>query len=154
MGAERTPVYDKSWQVEDPNTFGTDEYVKWCRKVGAEPYICTNAGTGNPEEMSDWVEYCNLSIGKYGRKRMANGHVEPMSRKIKATYLQVAFILRTLTSLCACYLSVMLYFCNLFHFVHDVRDVFFVYRSVIFVLVDVELYQVQLVVVEFYFHLS
>lgn len=77
VGPERTPVYDKSWQVEDPNTFGTDEYIKWCRAVGTEPYICTNAGTGTPEEMSDWVEYCNLSIGKYGRMRMANGYTEP-----------------------------------------------------------------------------
>lgn len=25
-----------------------------------EPYICANAGTGTIEEMSDWVEYCNL----------------------------------------------------------------------------------------------
>ena len=57
IGPERTPVLDKSWGVEDPNTFGTDEYIKWCRKVGCEPYICTNAGTGTPEEMSDWVEY-------------------------------------------------------------------------------------------------
>lgn len=81
VGRERTPVYDKSWQVEDPNTFGTDEYVKWCRKVGTEPYICTNAGTGTPEEMSDWVEYCNLTIGKYGRMRMANGHEKPYGVK-------------------------------------------------------------------------
>ena len=59
MGAQRKPAYDKAWQVEDANTFGTDEFVQWCRLIGAEPYICTNAGTGTPEEMSDWVEYCN-----------------------------------------------------------------------------------------------
>ena len=29
VGPERTPVFDKSWGVEDPNTFGTDEYIKW-----------------------------------------------------------------------------------------------------------------------------
>ncbi len=81
VGAERTPAYDKAWQVEDPNTFGTDEYITWCRKIGAEPFICTNAGTGTPEEMSDWVEYCNLSIGKWGRMRMANGHTEPYNVK-------------------------------------------------------------------------
>ena len=55
-----SPVFDKAWGVEDPNTFGTDEYVEWCRAIGAAPYICTNAGTGTLEEMSDWVEYCNL----------------------------------------------------------------------------------------------
>jgi alpha-N-arabinofuranosidase len=81
VGPERQPVYDKTWQVEDPNTFGTDEYIKWCRKVGCEPYICTNAGTGTPEEMSDWVEYCNLSVGKWGRMRMANGYAEPHNVK-------------------------------------------------------------------------
>lgn len=81
VGPERTPVYDKTWQVEDPNTFGTDEYIKWCRKVGCEPYICTNAGTGTPEEMSDWVEYCNLNIGKFGRLRIKNGHTEPYNVK-------------------------------------------------------------------------
>ena len=34
VGNNRQPVYDKTWQAEDPNTFGTDEYVKWCRKIG------------------------------------------------------------------------------------------------------------------------
>lgn len=51
VGQKRTPMFDKSWRVEDPNTFGTDEYIKLCRKIGCEPYICTNAGTGTPEEM-------------------------------------------------------------------------------------------------------
>lgn len=81
VGPNRTPVYDKTWQVEDPNTFGTDEYIKWCRKLGCEPYICTNAGTGTPEEMSDWVEYCNLNVGKYGRMRIKNGYTEPYGVK-------------------------------------------------------------------------
>ena len=68
VGEERTPSFDKAWRVEDPNTFGTDEYIKLCRKIGCEPYICTNAGTGTAEEMSDWVEYCNLeSEGKNAR---------------------------------------------------------------------------------------
>lgn len=78
VGKERRLAYDKAWRVEDPNTFGTDEFVAWCRKVGAEPYICTNAGTGTPEEMSDWVEYCNLpSAGHWAKLRQANGHARP-----------------------------------------------------------------------------
>ena len=78
VGEERTPSFDKAWRVEDPNTFGTDEYIKLCRKIGCEPYICTNAGTGTAEEMSDWVEYCNLeSEGKNARERIRNGHQEP-----------------------------------------------------------------------------
>ncbi len=82
VGKNRVPAYDKSWHVEDPNTFGTDEYIAWCRKIGAEPFICTNAGTGTPEEMSDWVEYCNLrDMGKYAKMRISNGHTEPYNVK-------------------------------------------------------------------------
>lgn len=77
IGENRRPAWDKAWRVEDPNTFGTDEFVKWCRKVGCEPYICTNAGTGAPEEMGDWVEYCNLPCGEWGRRRIKNGFAEP-----------------------------------------------------------------------------
>ena len=81
VGPDRQPVYDKTWQAEDPNTFGTDEYIKWCRKVGCEPYICTNAGTGTPEEMSDWMEYCNLNVGKWANLRKQNGHDDPYNVK-------------------------------------------------------------------------
>jgi alpha-N-arabinofuranosidase len=78
VGPDRQPSYDKAWRVEEPNTFGTEEFVAWCRLIGAEPYICTNAGTGTPEEMSDWVEYCNLDgAGRWSRLRQANGHPEP-----------------------------------------------------------------------------
>ncbi len=59
VGAVRKPVPDPVWGVTDPNTFGTDEFVEWCRRVGCEPYICTNAGSGTPEEMRDWVAHCN-----------------------------------------------------------------------------------------------
>lgn len=78
VGKNRIPSFDKAWRVEDPNTFGTDEYIKLCRKIGCEPYICTNAGTGTAEEMSDWVEYCNLKEeGRYAKWRIANGCKEP-----------------------------------------------------------------------------
>ena len=78
VGPERRPSFDKAWRVEDPNTFGTDEFIEWCRAIGAEPYICTNAGTGTPEEMSDWVEYCNLkSEGYWARLRQGNGYADP-----------------------------------------------------------------------------
>jgi len=78
VGPHRTPFFDKAWRVEDPNSFGTDEFVELCRKIGCEPYICTNAGTGTAEEMSDWVEYCNLeNEGEFARWRIANGYEKP-----------------------------------------------------------------------------
>lgn len=78
VGKTRIPYYDKAWKVEEPNTFGTDEFISFCHKVGCEPYLCTNAGTGTPEQMSDWVEYCNLrEMGEFARQRAANGFPEP-----------------------------------------------------------------------------
>jgi len=44
--------------VED-NSFGTHEFVGLCRKIGAEPYFAGNVGSGSPEELRDWIEYCN-----------------------------------------------------------------------------------------------
>ena len=79
VGKDRQPSFDKAWGVEDANTFGTDEFVEWCRLAGVEPYICGNAGTGTPEEMSDWVEYCNQTQGRWARLRMANGHAAPFN---------------------------------------------------------------------------
>ena len=75
VGKNRTPYFDKAWRVEDPSTFGTDEYIELCREIGCEPYICTNAGTGTAEEMSDWVEYCNLeNEGEFAKWRIENGY--------------------------------------------------------------------------------
>ena len=80
VGKERRPFHDLAWRVEEPNTFGTDEFVSWCREVGAEPFICANAGTGTPEEMAQWVEYCNLTdTGPWARERIKNGSKKPHS---------------------------------------------------------------------------
>jgi len=79
VGNERKPTRDMVWGVEDPNTFGTDEFVAWCRLVGCEPYICTNAGNGTPEEMRDWVEYCNATRGRWAEIRMAGQHPQPLN---------------------------------------------------------------------------
>ncbi|GGF93877.1 alpha-L-arabinofuranosidase C-terminal domain-containing protein [Paenibacillus abyssi] len=82
VGKNRVPYFDKAWRVEESNEFGTDEFMEYCREIGAEPYICTNAGTGTPEEMSDWVEYCNLeSEGKWAKLRIENGYKEPFKVK-------------------------------------------------------------------------
>ena len=78
VGPQRQPSYDKAWRVEEPNTFGTDEFVAWCRTIGAEPYLCANAGSGTAEEMSDWVGYCNLeAASRWAQLRRANGCPEP-----------------------------------------------------------------------------
>ena len=81
VGKDRRPVPDPVWGVTDPNTFGTDEFIEWCRLVGCEPYICANAGNGTPEEMKQWLEYCNATEGNYAEMRKANGHDAPFNVK-------------------------------------------------------------------------
>jgi len=67
-----------AWGGVEPNTFGTDEFIGFCRAVGCEPMICINAGTGTPEEAARWIEYCNGPANSpLGSRRAANGHPEP-----------------------------------------------------------------------------
>jgi len=69
-----------AWGGVEPNTFGTDEFVAFCRAVGCEPMICVNAGNGTPEEAAHWVEYCNgKATTPVGSRRAANGHSEPFN---------------------------------------------------------------------------
>ncbi|TMC03994.1 MAG: alpha-N-arabinofuranosidase [Chloroflexi bacterium] len=67
-----------AWHAEEPNTFGTDEFIAYCRALGAEPYICLNMGTGTIDEARSWVEYCNgAGDTHWANLRRANGHAEP-----------------------------------------------------------------------------
>ena len=71
-----------TWKFWEPNDFGTDEFVRFCRQVGAEPFITANFGSGTPEEAANWVAYCNApSSTKFGARRAANGHPKPYGIK-------------------------------------------------------------------------
>jgi alpha-N-arabinofuranosidase len=48
---ERPTRVNLAWHnADESNRFGTDEFVAYCRRIGAEPYICANVGSGTPEE--------------------------------------------------------------------------------------------------------
>ncbi len=65
-------------QVEDDNTLGTHEFLRLCALLGAEPYLAGNVGSGSPQELADWLEYCNTAVGtSLARMRAANGAREP-----------------------------------------------------------------------------
>lgn len=65
---------DLAWGAVETNLVGTDEYIRFCRKIGAEPYICINLGTGTWDEARYWVEYCNWESGThYADLRRKNG---------------------------------------------------------------------------------
>jgi len=79
--AKRPKHVNTSWggYVED-NSFGTHEFITFCRLIGAEPYFAANVGTGSPKEMRDWMEYCNYPSGStLSDERTANGSPEPFN---------------------------------------------------------------------------
>lgn len=81
--ADRPAVLELAWRSIEPNQFGTDEFVALSRKMGWDPMLAVNLGTGTPEEARDWVEYCNSPTGtKYADMRAANGSVEPHGVKL------------------------------------------------------------------------
>ena len=81
VGENRQPKDDIRWGVVEPNTFGTNEFIELCRLLNAEPYICQN-GLADIQEMSDWVEYCNATEGKFADMRKKNGHLAPFNVKV------------------------------------------------------------------------
>lgn len=75
---QRPTLPNLAWGAIEPNTFGTDEFIQFCRNVGCEPFICINAGSGSPSEAAQWIEYCNgPADSAMGRLRAAHGHPEP-----------------------------------------------------------------------------
>jgi alpha-N-arabinofuranosidase len=80
---QRPTVRELAWQSIEPNTFGTEEYVRLCRRMGWSPMITVNLGTGTPEEARNWVEYCNCPAGtRYADMRAAGGSREPHGVKL------------------------------------------------------------------------
>jgi alpha-N-arabinofuranosidase len=79
----RPAVRELAWQSIESNQFGTDEYIKLCRKLDWTPMLTVNLGTGTPEEARDWVEYCNCPPGtKFANMRAANGSPDPYGVKL------------------------------------------------------------------------
>jgi len=77
---ERPVRPDLAWNVTESNRFGTVEFIEYCRELGCQPYICTNLGTGTPEEAARWVEYCNMPTGtSVSDLRAEAGHTEPFN---------------------------------------------------------------------------
>lgn len=80
VGENRQSYGDPRWGVIEPNTFGTDEFIELCRRLGAQPYICQN-GLADIKEMAGWVEYCNATEGKFAEMRKQNGNQKPFGVK-------------------------------------------------------------------------
>ena len=89
--AERRPRTYNYWEHRMPpglnhtesNEFGTHEFMRLCRLVGAEPYVAANVGSGSPQEFHDWVSYGNAPRGtlSLAQERARNGDEAPFNIK-------------------------------------------------------------------------
>ena len=79
---DRPRVLDKAWNSINTNQFGTNEYMAWCKAVGALPLMGLNLGTGTAEEAAALVEYCNTESGtKWSDLRRKHGYAQPYNVK-------------------------------------------------------------------------
>lgn len=76
---EHRPVRtDRAWRCVEPNTFGTDEFLGLCGRMGWTPMLAVNLGTGSPYDAQDLIAYTNASPGTLlGDRRGVNGHADP-----------------------------------------------------------------------------
>jgi len=80
---QRPARLEMAWGTVENNRFGTHEFMDYIEKIGAEPYVCLNLGTGSWTMAQQWVEYINgdqdTAIVKLRKK---NGRDKPW----KVTY--------------------------------------------------------------------
>lgn len=80
--ASRPRKRELAWNTIETNQVGTDEFLQFAERVGTQPYIPVNLGTGSLDDARNWVEYCNSDTGTYyANLRARNGRVAPYAVK-------------------------------------------------------------------------
>ena len=80
VGPERKQTWNTNFTTWAPekNEFGTHEFMNFCKRIGAKPWININMLSGTTEEMADWAEYCNREEETdLSKERAENGSPEP-----------------------------------------------------------------------------
>ena len=79
---QRPARLELAWHQIDRNQMGTDEYAKFCNLIGAENFVCINAGSGTLDQARHWIEYCNYPKGTYySDLRRKYGNEQPFNVK-------------------------------------------------------------------------
>ena len=72
-----------AWFAVEPNQVGTDEFLRWCERIGVKPMLGVNLGTGTPQDAADMLEYVNGDLPThFADMRRRNGHEEPYDVKL------------------------------------------------------------------------
>ncbi|MGI4731052.1 MAG: alpha-N-arabinofuranosidase [Janthinobacterium lividum] len=77
--AKRPVKINTNWGgVNEDNAFGTNEYMGFVERLGAEAYVSANVGSAPPSETAQWVEYMTSPGGStLAKERAVNGHPAP-----------------------------------------------------------------------------
>ena len=70
---------DSGPQKYEPNWFGTNEFMRFCKLSGAQPYFAANLRSLPANAFHEWVEYCNAPAGQttLSDMRAAAGDKDP-----------------------------------------------------------------------------
>ncbi len=80
---QRPARLELAWNDLESNRFGTDEFLRYAERIGAEPYICVNLGLGTIDDARHWVEYTNEAKHTYwADQRRKNGRDAPYGVKL------------------------------------------------------------------------
>jgi alpha-N-arabinofuranosidase len=80
---KRPPRRELAWNGMESNDMGIDDFMTFCRLIGAEPYIAINSGLGDAHSAAEEIEYVNgPATSRLGQLRAANGHPAPYGVKI------------------------------------------------------------------------
>ena len=63
VGPERPQRLDLAWHSIEPNTFGTDEFMRWADRAGVQPLLAVNLGTRGIDAARALLEYVNAPRG-------------------------------------------------------------------------------------------
>jgi alpha-N-arabinofuranosidase len=75
---ERPTRLDLAWFTTEPNTFGTNEFMDWCRAAEVEPMLAVNLGTRAGDAARNFLEYCNHPGGTaWSDLRRRHGYETP-----------------------------------------------------------------------------
>jgi alpha-N-arabinofuranosidase len=90
--ADKRPRRTNFWEDEespsapashryDPNQFGTNEFVRFCKLIGSEPYLAGNVRSLTAQDFYRWIEYCNSPAGSttLADTRAAAGFPDPFN---------------------------------------------------------------------------
>ncbi len=78
-------------QKYDPNAFGSNEFARFCKLSGAEPYFAGNVRSLRPFDFYEWIEYCNSPAGSTSMAalRAEGGERDPSMSATGASAMKV-----------------------------------------------------------------